>query len=333
VELGGGDKLVDMLRTLAVLAALLSGLTLACHAPETRQQASPTPETPARPDPGALEAALRWLVEHQGSDGSWGSGERRVEDTGLTALSLLAEGNTLDVGPHREPLGRAIRWLARHQDGEGVFRDGEAVPDLGGQAAALLAVSEARVLSRGDHGLGGTVGRGAGAMARALEGWNAPVALPEERGAVDAAWGLAALTAARDAGSSLDERLVDGTLDRVRFQTEATALRSAASLFAGAITGAGVLEDEGAPLLDRLPGTDDGDDPAEYWYFGSLAAFQRGGELWRAWQPAIGAALAAAQLEDGSFPGTGDGDDRVRSTALGAMTLAVQWRYARVLSR
>ena len=53
---------------------------------------------------------------------------------------------------------------------------------------------------------------------------------------------------------------------------------------------------------------------------------------------AEGAPLAAAQLEDGSFPGTGDGDDRVRCTALGAMTLgamtlAVQRRYARVLSR
>ncbi|MDB4733857.1 hypothetical protein OAF73_00620 [Planctomycetota bacterium] len=327
-----------MSRSPALLAGLLAGLAPGCHAPEDHRLEAPTPAVttkhpPARPDPGALGAALRWLLEHQASDGSWGSGERRVEDTSLAALSLLAEGNTLDVGPHREPLGRAVRWLARHQDGEGVFRDGEAVPDLGGQAAALLAVSEARVLSGGAHGLEGTVGRGAGAMARALEDWNAPVALPEERGAVDAAWGLAALTAARDAGSSLDERLVDATLDRVRFQTEATALRSAASLFAGAITGAGVLEDEGAPLLDRLPGTDDGDDSAEYWYFGSLAAFQHGGELWRAWQPAIGASLAASQLEDGSFPGSGSGDDRVRSTALGAMTLAVQWRYARVLAR
>ena len=330
-----------MSRSPALLAGLLAGLAPGCHAPEDHHLEAPTPAVttkhpPARPDPGALGAALRWLVDHEASDGSWGSwgsGGRRVEDTGLAALSLLAEGNTLDVGPHREPLGRAVRWLARHQDGEGVFRDGEAVPDLGGQAAALLAVSEAQVLSRGDHGLEDTVGRGAEALARALAGWNAPGELPDERGALEAAWGLAALASARDAGASLDQRLADATLDRIRFQTEATALRSAASLFAGAITGAGILEDEGAPLLDRLPGTDDGDDPAEYWYLGSLAAFQRGGELWRAWQPALGAALAAAQLEDGSFPAPESDGNRIRSTALGAMTLAVQWRYARVISR
>jgi hypothetical protein len=71
-----------------------------------------------------------------------------------------------------------------------------------------------------------------------------------------------------------------------------------------------------------------------YWYYGTLAMFQRQGDDWKAWNAALQKELLARQRWDGSAAGSFDPDDlwggyggRVYSTALAALSLEVYYRY------
>ncbi len=79
-----------------------------------------------------------------------------------------------------------------------------------------------------------------------------------------------------------------------------------------------------------------------YWYYATLAMFQYGGRLWRDWNKAMQEALLPTQrrlgdmkghgCEDGSWDPIGEwglAGGRVYSTAMGALTLEVYYRYER----
>jgi hypothetical protein len=74
-----------------------------------------------------------------------------------------------------------------------------------------------------------------------------------------------------------------------------------------------------------------------YWYYGSYAMFQFGGSLWKKWNEDMQAALLSTQRqgdidEDGSWDPIdewGIAGGRVYTTALGAMTLEVYYRFVR----
>jgi hypothetical protein len=77
-----------------------------------------------------------------------------------------------------------------------------------------------------------------------------------------------------------------------------------------------------------------------YWYYGSLAMFQIGGEYWTKWNEALKPALAKNiynRKKDclfGSWSPTGtvwgEFGGRVYTTAIAALTLEVYFRYARI---
>lgn len=74
--------------------------------------------------------------------------------------------------------------------------------------------------------------------------------------------------------------------------------------------------------------------PHYYWYYGTLACFQAGGNAWRQWNAALKATLVPTQRKDGDFNGSWDpiGYDgtvagRAYSTAMGALCLEVYYRY------
>lgn len=77
-----------------------------------------------------------------------------------------------------------------------------------------------------------------------------------------------------------------------------------------------------------------------YWYYGSYALFQYGGEPWKKWNQDMIKALISTQrqgiiCEDGSWDPIdewGAAGGRVYSTALGAMTLEVYYRFTRATS-
>ncbi len=72
-----------------------------------------------------------------------------------------------------------------------------------------------------------------------------------------------------------------------------------------------------------------------FWYYGTLACFLTGGEVWSAWNERLKATLLPAQAKDGSFPPidvyaeyAGDrGKNRAYTTALCVLSLEVYYRY------
>jgi hypothetical protein len=77
-----------------------------------------------------------------------------------------------------------------------------------------------------------------------------------------------------------------------------------------------------------------------YWYYGTLAMFQRQGDDWTRWNAALQHELLARQRWDGKSAGSWDADDqwggyggRIYSTALAALSLEVYYRYLPVHGR
>jgi hypothetical protein len=73
-----------------------------------------------------------------------------------------------------------------------------------------------------------------------------------------------------------------------------------------------------------------------YWYYGTHAMFQYGGKNWQTWNRAMKNALLTSQRQGGCADGSWDPVDkwgmvggRVYSTAIGALTLEVYYRYTR----
>jgi hypothetical protein len=76
-----------------------------------------------------------------------------------------------------------------------------------------------------------------------------------------------------------------------------------------------------------------------YWYYGTLALFQKQGDEWTRWNRALQAELLHKQRWDGASAGSWDPDDlfggyggRVYSTALAALSLEVYYRYLPIYS-
>jgi hypothetical protein len=99
---------------------------------------------------------------------------------------------------------------------------------------------------------------------------------------------------------------------------------------------------KGTALMDRLPPRWDeaaGTIDYYYWYYGTLAMFQVGGDPWERWNKAMTGSLVAHQRLDkadcryGSWdpidPWAADGG-RVYSTAINTLSLEVYYRYGRV---
>ncbi len=65
----------------------------------------------------AAREGLRWLLDHQESDGSWFGrwGINHVYGTGAAVPGLIAAG----LDPASEPIRRAVRWLESHQNEDG----------------------------------------------------------------------------------------------------------------------------------------------------------------------------------------------------------------------
>ena len=85
-------------------------------------------------------------------------------------------------------------------------------------------------------------------------------------------------------------------------------------------------------LLTSLPDWDrkDGVRDMYYWYYGSFAMFQMGGEHWKAWSQALKRVIQRGQRDDGDFKGSFDpsgpwgySGGRIYSTAMYVMALQV----------
>jgi hypothetical protein len=319
----------------------------------------------------AVEAALDWLAANQSAGGRWdadlhgagrenrhlghdrgGAGKRA--DTGITGLALLAflgAGQTHLAGKHREKVQHGLEFLLASQAADGnLASDAELFARMYCHGIGTLALCEAYALS-GDERLkeGATRAVNYSLRAQHMEGgWRYQ---PGDRGDMSQfGWQVMALKSAELAGIAVPNETklrmarflrscssgAHGGLASYRPGDQVSRTMTAEAMvcrvFLGAENGDAALDEGARFIMSELPTMRDAN--VYYWYYGTLALFQRQGADWPRWNRAMQEALLDSQRFDGRHAGSWDPDrqwgsygGRVYSTALGAMCLEVYYRY------
>jgi hypothetical protein len=299
---------------------------------------------------GAVDLGLEWLKNHQEKEGRWdsdgfmrhdkvppacdgpGAPDGDVRTTALTLLVYLGAGETHKHGRYKKTVRECLRWLKANQGPTGGF--GEGLED---HALASLAMCEA-------YGLTGSPLFKASAE-QALDHLDACLR-GAEAAPLDALWAVCALHSATRAGLRVDAKLLEEAAARVRAGPGGGRTLRAAEAVARIFAGEDPKMSEAvgkivAELAKDPPSWDEADlsrnDPL-YWFLGTVAMFQHGGEPWKVWNPGIKDAVIDRQRRGGiSEKGSWDpvGPDakslgRVGATALMQLTVEIYYRYARV---
>ncbi|MDX1945536.1 MAG: prenyltransferase/squalene oxidase repeat-containing protein [Pirellulaceae bacterium] len=354
-RLGDGQELPESLRARNVADRL-----------KVAQQFGGTPQTEA-----AVAAALDWLANNQSPDGRWdadrhgagretrtlghdrqGAGARA--DTGITGLALLAflgSGETHLEGKHRESVQHGLEFLLGSQVASGSLAgDAELFAAMYSHGIATLALGEAYAMTGDERLLPG--------LRRAIRytldsqhaggGWRYQ---PGDTGDISQfGWQLMALRSAELGGLPMP---VETRTRMARFLRSASSGpakglasyrpgdRASRTMTAEALACRYFLEAENAPatlheaaryVMDEPPG--DGQTNLYFWYYGTLAMFQRQGPDWERWNAGLQKQLLHSQRFDGEFTGSWDPDPlwggyggRVYGTAVAALCLEVYYRY------
>ena len=306
--------------------------------------------------------------------GGPGQAEHDVGITGLALLALLGNGNTMEQGPFSDEVSKGITWLLKQQsETSGLIGEEVGFTYLYSHAIATAALCEAGHLSK-DESILQAAQRAVGLIQEAQNphgAWRYERVPNGDNDTSVTGWMVASLRIAEDVGLKVDpnvfvgaRRWIDKVTDRIdgrvgyddrgtasarvlnsndhypTDQTEAlTAIGLISRFYFGQKPGVhDVMEKHADLLMKSLPAvhpkgyTND----MYYWYYGSYAMFQMGGEHWKAWNKAMKESLLATQATKGSEKGSWDpigpwgfAGGRVYSTALGALCLEVYQRYAR----
>ncbi len=299
-----------------------------------------------------------------------GRGSSDDYTTGTTALALLAflgAGSTPRSGEYRDVVDRGVRFLLGAQS-----EDGCVGPKTGdghffyGHAIATAVLAEAYALSGSPLQLRAPAQKAVDYLAAAQNpsrGWRYGFR-PGDNDTSSTAWAVLALRSAQVAGLTVPPECFEGArswfdsvTDPTFFKTgytqkgdngarlpesqrcapsEAmTAAAVACRIFMRTPVDAPVIRG-GATLLRNLPPRWDPETGNDfyYWYWGTLASFQVGGETWRAWNPGLKEALVANQRHGGDEDGSWDPCDawgsaggRVYSTAMNTLSLEIYYRF------
>ncbi|MGL5095511.1 MAG: prenyltransferase/squalene oxidase repeat-containing protein, partial [Planctomycetia bacterium] len=277
----------------------------------------------------AVADALKWLAEHQETQGFWdsdgffsrcpagdgctGPAVEVDSDNGLTGLAVLAflgAGHTQKVdGPYREVVQRGLDWLLKSQEVDGDLQRGGRIYS---HAIATMAVCEALAMTN-DERLRKPAQRAIDYLVRAQHpesgGWRYA---PGQYGDTSVyGWVLLALRSGQGAGLrvppqtwALARRWLDlvcsGPHQAYASYTPGLPVShamTAEALVCRQVLGAKrtdpALDAAGDHLLSRPP--DAGDYHLYYWYYGSLGMFHLGGPHWQRWNDRLTATLLDAQ--------------------------------------
>jgi hypothetical protein len=325
----------------------------------------------------AVEAALQWLARHQEADGSWdaakygpssGNVRIRVGDTGLALLAFLGAGYTDRSGKFADNVKRAQTWLMSQQKPNGGIYEREGSESLGyNHSIAGLALAEAYGMTQ-DPRLGEVAQK---AVDYSINVHQAPYSgwryTPKQAADTSVTgWFVMQLKSAKIAGLRVDGAGFQGAhafLDSVT-KSDGTVGYTRDRRYCPAMTSVGMVSRQfmGTPntepaltkgadyLLRSLPswesaksnnGDRDGDLGFYYWYYGTLAMFQQGGQVWNSWNEALKPTLINNQCKGGPLDGSVNDKDgswdpvswtdrmggRVFTTAVGALCLEVYYRY------
>lgn len=297
---------------------------------------------------------------------------RAVHDvgaTGLCMLAMLAQGSTLKVGPHRDSLRRAARWLCDQQQENGLFGLNASQDFVYDHAIAAFAMCEAYGLS--DHA---PLRRPAQRGLDYLELHRNPYGVwryqpkDNDNDTSVTTWALFALASGKSHGLEVPDPALkaigvwyDAVTDddgragytkrgegssrpvgrTANFPADRGEAMTAAAMIGRFLLGQGpeqrpILRASAARLLEKPPEWRPECIDSYYWYLGTLAMYQMGGEAWEVWSRSL-SAIANAQRKDGNCAGSWDpvgvwdeDGGRIYATALNTLTLQLVARAARV---
>jgi len=314
----------------------------------------------------AVAAALKWLADHQEADGHWDcakyggrmprTGEPAPHDIGVSGLALLAflgAGNSETSGTWKSTVGRGIGWMSSHQQANGAFilPNDKSDGSLYGHAIATLAMVE-------NYGMSERSSARSSAQ-KAIDflmsiqtppgGWRYQ-SCPQESDSSVTGWVVMALKSAKTAEIAVDAKGFQGAsrwydtvssadgyigYQRPGFGSSAmTAVGMTSRVFMGWKPTEQSMAGGANILLQNLPTW--GSPDFYLWYYATLAMFQMGGKYWDTWNAEMKDVLVKNQCKEagdnkGSWDPIGGGGigegGRVMSTALGALSLEVYYRY------
>jgi hypothetical protein len=300
-----------------------------------------------------------------------------LHDVGVSGLSLLAflgHGETHRSVKHGATVRAGLRYLKGTQDPEGCFGGRTGNHWIYDHCIGALAMAEAYGMTNSPL-FKTSAQNGIDLVHRAQNpymAWRYGLR-PQDNDTSVTGWAVMALKSAQMSGLAVDPAAFDGVrtwLDKVtepdygragytargngparpqelldRFPADKsesmTAVAVLSRIFSGANEGDPMVR-KGAdlcakspPLWDVAAGTID----YYYWYYGTLAMFQVGGQDWERWRAQLKPAVADTQYAkvgecregswDGADPWAAEGG-RVYATAINTLTLEVYYRYDRV---
>ena len=285
-------------------------------------------------------------------------------DTGLTALAVLAflgAGYTHEEGQYADRIDRALRWLIRQQRNDGYLGgDSTRYAQTYCHAMATYAMAEAYGMQSDptiDTGLRKPLQR---AIRHTLStqnpkdgGWRYVKGQVSDMSIFG--WQLMALKSAQIGGIPIPEeakgRMIEFLKSRSqgrhdglasyggwdsRQSTRVTPSMTAEALFCKQMLN--IERDNPACteavgyLMQNMPRRSELN--LYYWYYGTLAMYQYGGESWRMWNESVRDLLVAEQLQTGENAGSWDPrgpwgpyGGRLYSTTLSTLCLEVYYRF------
>ncbi len=279
-------------------------------------------------------------------------------DTGVTALVILAmlgNGNSLSHGPYAVQVDSAVRWLIQQQRIDG-YLGGEASQFSGMYCHGMATLALAEAYGMESDPVAKQALRGP--LEKALRftrfaqlqdgGWRYLPGQPDGDMSMFG-WQLMALRSAQDAGIPIPKETKQGMIrflrDRsrgrsgglagYRYLSEPTPTMTAESLACKQMLGLKrdnpVALEAVSYLLDHTPRLSSLN--LYYWYYGTFAMFQHGGESWQQWNLPLRQILVSEQRQEGEFAGSWDPrgpyggyGGRLYSTALATLCLEVYYR-------
>lgn len=319
----------------------------------------------------AVNAALDWMAANQSEGGRWdadahGAGKEakimghdrggagKKADTGVTGLALLAflgAGESHLQGKHKENVQHGLEFLLDSQASDGSLAgDAELFAAMYCHGIATLALSEAYAMT-GDERLKAGVQKAIDYSIRAQHsggGWRYK---PGDQGDLSQfGWQVMSLKSAEMAGLPIPAETrtrmarflrscssgQHGGLASYRPGDRTTRTMTAEALccriFLASEDSLAAQSEAAAFVMEEVPSREAVN--LYYWYYGTVAMFQRQGDDWDRWNVAMQRELLARQRHDGKLVGSWDPDNlwgnyggRVYSTAMATLCLEVYYRY------
>ncbi len=301
----------------------------------------------SRETEAAVQAALKWLAEHQNEDGRWEA--RRNEagrettpdgrsrpnagadaDTGMTGLALLAmlgSGNTHQRGQYRENVRLGLNFLMQSQDANGCLSGtADRYAAMYCHAIATFALGEAFGMT-GERRLEQPLRRAIGYTIAAQDpyggGWRYQ---PRDQGGDTSqlGWQFMALKSADLAGIRTPEATRQGIIRYLQSVASRPngGLASYRSMEAPSrtMTAEAMLCWQFLGLPREHPACNEaagyllvappgvGQANFYYWYYGTLVMYQLQGDGWQRWNTAVATQLVSLQNNEGPQAGSWDPD-------------------------